>query len=384
VKVCFVSFEYPPHIIGGAGTYAETIVKGLRNRGIDVFTITGGGGNDYDQKTYRVSTSNVGYWKHILFMRVAMSLVHRLDSLFKFDVVHFNEPQIPMGRLNIPTVCTLHSVKINDVRVKLSNLEVLKTAGDIRDLILKGFVGSICDAFTVYATDKIICPSQHLKRLIKSFCLVDEERVCAVPNGIDLGAFDKIEDVDDAVLNRYDLHTDNYLLYMGRLSPLKGVQYLIEAFRAVKREHAYLKLVISGTGEFEKRLKDLACGTEDVVFTGHVDSIMAKKALYENCVAVVVPSFYEGLPLVVLEAMACRKAVIAGDVGGIPSLVRHGKNGFLVKPRDCKSLEKFIRILLEDADLRRNMGSFGRKLVEEKFTVDKMVRETLRVYKSLV
>jgi glycosyltransferase involved in cell wall biosynthesis len=384
VRVCFVSFEYPPNIIGGAGTYAETIVKGLRNRGIDVFTITGGGGNDYDQKTYRVSTPKVEYWQHLLFTKAAMSLLRRLDNLLKFDVVHFNEPHITLGKLNLPTVCTLHSIKINDVKVKLSNLEVLKTARDIRDLMLKGFVGSICDVFTVYARDKIICPSSHLERLIKSFCFVDEERVCVVPNGIDLEAFDKIEDVDDAVLSKYDLHTDNYLLYMGRLAPLKGIQYLIEAFRAIKREHAHLKLVISGTGEFEKHIKDLACGTEDVVFTGHIDSMMVKKALYENCVAVAVPSFYEGLPLVVLEAMACRKAVIASDVGGIPSLVRHGKNGFLVKPRDSTSIEKFVRILLEDSDLRKNMGSFGRKLAEKEFTVDKMVSETLRVYKSLV
>jgi 1,4-alpha-glucan branching enzyme len=384
VRVCFVSFEYPPNIIGGAGTYAETIVKGLRNRGIEVFTITRGGGDDYDQKTYRVSTPSVDYLQHILFMKAAMSLIHKLDNLLKFDVVHFNEPHITIGKLNIPTVCTLHSVKINDVRLKLSNLNVLNTARDIRDLILKGFVGSVCDASTVYTSDKIICPSLHLKRLIKSFCLVDEERVCVVPNGIDLAAFDKIENVDDAVLNRYGLRTDNYLLYMGRLAPLKGIQYLIEAFRAIKREHAHLKLVISGAGESEKHIKNLACGTEDVVFTGHIDSMMFKKALYENCVAVVVPSFYEGLPLVVLEAMAYRKAVIASDVGGIPSLVRHGESGFLVKPRDSTSIEKFVRMLLEDSDLRKKMGSFGRKLAEKGFTIDKMVSGTLRVYKSLV
>lgn len=108
-----------------------------------------------------------------------------------------------------------------------------------------------------------------------------------------------------------------------------------------------------------------------------------KMLLYENCVAVAVPSLYEELPMVVLEAMSCRKAVVASDVGGIPMLVKHGKNGFLVKPGDPKSLEKFIRILFEDANLRKNMGSFGRKLVEKEFTVDKMVGQTLKVYDSL-
>ena len=120
------------------------------------------------------------------------------------------------------------------------------------------------------------------------------------------------------------------------------------------------------------------------MFTGYVDSLRVKKVLYENCVAVMVPSLYEGLPMVVLEAMAFKKAVIASNVGGIPLPVRHGKNGFLAKPGDSKSLEKFIRILLEDPDLRRKMGFFGRKFAEEKFTVDKMVSETLRVYESLL
>jgi hypothetical protein len=89
MRVCFVSFEYPPNIIGGAGTYAETIVKGL-DRGIDVFTITRGERNNYDQKTYRMLTLNVGYWQHILFMKAAIILLRRLDNLLKFDIVHFN------------------------------------------------------------------------------------------------------------------------------------------------------------------------------------------------------------------------------------------------------------------------------------------------------
>jgi len=171
---------------------------------------------------------------------------------------------------------------------------------------------------------------------------------------------------------------------MGRLSVLKGVQHLIEAFRTIKKEYTNLKLAIVGTGEYEGYLRNLAYGIDDIVFTGYADALAIKKSLYENCVAVVVPSSYEGLPMVILEAMACKKAVIASDVGGIPLLVRHGKNGFLAKPEDSRSLEKFVRILLEDPDLRKNMGSFGRKLAEEKFTVDKMVSETLRVYKSLV
>jgi glycosyltransferase involved in cell wall biosynthesis len=92
---------------------------------------------------------------------------------------------------------------------------------------------------------------------------------------------------------------------------------------------------------------------------------------------------YEGLPTVVLEAMACGKAVVASGVGGIPLLIRHGQNGFLTKLGDSEGLEKFIRLLLENANLRENMGAFGRRLMEKEFSVNRMVCDTLKVYDSL-
>jgi len=384
MRVCFISFEYPPNILGGAGTYAGTLVAGLKRRGVEVFVITRGDRNDCDQKTFRVPTSDVPYWRRLFFMKPAMSLLNKLNKPWKFDLVHFNEPHIILGKLNVPTVCTLHSTQVNEINLKRAHSKTLRTVTDIRDLILKSPVGSICDVLTAHATDKIICPSPHLARMIKSYCFVDEHKIHVIPNGIDLKAIDKIKDYDTPILSKYDLERDKYVLFMGRLSVLKGVQYLIKAFSSIKKEYSKLKLVIVGTGDFEDYLRNLAHGVEDVVFTGYIDSPTVKKALYENCLAVAVPSLYEGLPMVILEAMACKKAVIGSDVGGIPTLIRHRKNGFLTKPEDSKSLEEFIRILLEDANLRKSMGSFGRKLAEKKFTVDKMVGETLRVYESLV
>jgi glycosyltransferase involved in cell wall biosynthesis len=370
--------------MGGAGTYAEALVNGLKNKGVEVFVITRGDRNDYDQQTYRVPTSNVTYWRRLFFMKPAISLLRELNKLFKFDIIHFNEPHIILAKLNLPAVCTVHSTQVNEIKLKHAHSRTLATITDIRDLIFKSPVGSICDVLTVHATDKIICPSPHLKRLIKSYCFVDERKIHVIPNGIDLEAIDKINNYDTSILSKYGLERDNYLLFMGRLSVLKGVQYLIKAFSSIREEYSKLKLVIVGTGDFENYLRNLAHGIDDVVFTGYVDSLADKKVLYENCLAVVVPSLYEGLPMVVLEAMACRKAVIASDVGGIPVLIRHGKNGFLAKPEDSKSFEKFIRTLLEDANLREKMGSFGRRLVEKEFTLDRMASKTLKVYKSLV
>lgn len=213
---------------------------------------------------------------------------------------------------------------------------------------------------------------------------MDEQKALVVPNGIDLEMFSKTKCEDaTAFLKQYGLEEDNYVLFVGRLGVLKGVQYLIEAFKSISVERPNVKLVIVGSGNFENHLKCLAHGIRNIVFTGYVGSLKERKTLFENSLLVVVPSLYEAFPMVLLEAMACSKAVIASNVGGIPSLVRHGKSGFLSKAGDPEDLAKFINILYEDKRLRENMGSLGRELVERNFSVDRMIDQTLLVYKSL-
>jgi glycosyltransferase involved in cell wall biosynthesis len=382
-RVCLISFEYPPKVEGGAGTYAEALVNGLRNRGVEVSVITNGDQNNYETKIFGVPTPNSSYWRRLFFMRTALRVLHRLSRFQTFDLVHFNEPHVILERLNIPTVSTLHSSQVNEINTSLADLNALKTRKGIGDLLLKGPVGSLSDIITAHSTKKIICPSTQLAKLIMSYCAVSEDRIAVVPNGINLELWDTTENCDDNILEKYDLEVDNYILFLGRLSFIKGVQYLIEAFRNIKNKFPKLKLVIVGTGEFESSLRRVANETEDVVFTGRIDSLAAKKTLYTNSLLVAVPSLYEAFPMVVLEAMACSKAVVASDVGDIHVLIKHGQNGFLSKPKDLKSLEKNIELLCNNEQLRKSMGSISRKSVEKEFSTDTMVDKTLKVYESL-
>jgi glycosyltransferase involved in cell wall biosynthesis len=384
MRVCFISFEYPPNILGGAGTYAETLVKGLRRRGVDVFVISKGDGHDERRRIFRVPTSNSVYWRRLFFMESAITLFHKLNDRYKFDLVHFNEPHVILKKPKLPTVCTLHSTQVNEIELKLASAGTLKTHVDITDFILKGSVGSIFDIFTAHAADKIICPSPSLAALIKSYCFVDERKTQVIPNGIDLKLFNKTNHEDaSACLKEFGLEEDNYVLFVGRLGVLKGVQYAIQAFKEISRANPNLKMAIVGEGDFEGSLQNLARGIRGIVFTGYISSLKVRKTLYENSLLVLVPSLYEALPMVVLEAMACSKAVIASNVGGIPLLVRNGKNGFLAKPGDSEDIERFVNILCDDQKLRERMGALGREMIEKEFTVDQMVDRTLEVYEAL-
>jgi glycosyltransferase involved in cell wall biosynthesis len=381
MRVCFISYEYPPRSLGGAGTYARLLVEGLKKRGLDTYTITVGEKTDRDQKIYRLPVRDTTYVRRLFFISLALSLIDNLNRKHNFDVVHFNEPHIVTRSPKLPMVCTFHSTQLHDLVMALQ-ARSLENVESIRDVLLKNPVGYLSDIITCRMSDKIIGPCPDLISLLK-YCFVDKKKINIVPNGIDPEMFDKIT-CDATFLGKYTLDKESFVLYIGRLYSLKGIQYLIRAFQNLKKEYRKLKLVIAGTGDFEPYLRKIAEDSKDILFVGYVGSMMFKKLLYENCLAVVVPSIYETFPMVVLEAMVCSKPVIASNTGGIPIMVKHGENGFLVKPRDVGGIETSIRRLYEDLELRKKMGIFGRRLVEEEFSVDRMVNGTLKVYESLL
>jgi glycogen(starch) synthase len=258
MRVCFVSYEFPPRNLGGAGTYASLLVEGLKKRGVDTYTITRGEKTDRDQKIYRLPVRETTYWGRLFFINLALGLIDDLNRTHNFDVVHFNEPHIVTRGPKLPMVCTFHSTQLHELQLNIQSRS-LKNPESIRDVLVKNPVGYLSDIMTCHLSDKIIGPCPDLINLLK-YCFVDKEKVHIIPNGIDPEIFDKTSD-DATSLDRFVLEKDNFLLYMGRLSSLKGVQHLIKAFQNLKKRHKLLKLVIAGTGYFEPYLRKIAQDT---------------------------------------------------------------------------------------------------------------------------
>jgi glycosyltransferase involved in cell wall biosynthesis len=372
-------------IEGGVGTYAVNLVQGLRQREVDVHVITRGKRTFTENKTYRLLTPDRLFWRRLYFIERAKSLFHALSKVHMFDLVHLNGTYPNITSFGIPAVSTLHAYS-NLKQLKAgTQLGSFKTVNGITYLFLKTPVGSLFDWTTARMSKKLICPSTSLARDMMTSCFVDADKMQVVPNGIDLKELDMTRRFDASVLEKYGVQEGSFLLYIGRLSYGKGIDYLIEAFEDVRTEYPHLKLLIVGRGDFENHLRRIARDSRDVIFAGHVDSMELKKLFYEASLAVVLPSIVdEVFPMVILEAMACSKPVIATDVGGVSLLIEHGKNGFLSRPKNSKDLARFIKVLCEDPNLRRKMGLRGRKRVEEEFTVDQMVSETVKVYETLL
>lgn len=177
---------------------------------------------------------------------------------------------------------------------------------------------------------------------------------------------------------RASAHDGQRLLFVGRLAAVKGVPLLLEAMAALAPRFPALRLTLIGDGperaalEAQARALGLA---ERVDFLGYRSQSEVAEALSEADVFAL-PSFAEGLPVVLMEALAAQVPVVTTQIAGVPELVADGAAGRLVPPGDAEALARAIAGLLASPDLRRSMGAAGRARVEEGFDI---AREAARL-----
>lgn len=157
------------------------------------------------------------------------------------------------------------------------------------------------------------------------------------------------------------------IAFVGRLTAIKGVRVLLRALRAARARDPRLRLTIIGDGDDRAALQAMAADMGDAVrFTGYLGQSEIAAAL-KRADMLVLPSFAEGLPVVLMEALAAECPVIASRVAGVAELVEDGTSGFLVHAGDVESLTERMLTLAADPDLRRRMGRAGRIRVQEDF-----------------
>lgn len=232
---------------------------------------------------------------------------------------------------------------------------------------------------------KIILLSKSLFSLIRKLG-VGEDNVVTIPSAVDHKHFDperpEIEGKASSLRKTLGLENRIVIGYVGRLVPAKGLTYLISAVERLQSEYSKIALLIVGDGPLRKELESMTEHFDvDVVFAGWQSDIAPYYAVMD---IFVLPSLFEGLPNVLLEAMAMGKAVVATDVGGNSDLVFDGDNGFLVSVRDSEQIASALRKLISDDGLRRRMGVRSRQIVTESFVWSKTVRMVEKVYNEIV
>lgn len=233
--------------------------------------------------------------------------------------------------------------------------------------------------------DRIITISYHLKRFCVEVEGLPADKIVPIHYGLDMKAFLKSADDGAAVRTEFSIPVDAHLVgVVGRLTEQKGHTYLLEAFAEVVQTLPSAHLLVIGDGELSSNLEYQVTrlGLHDnVTFAGYRQDVSRIMVALD---VMAMPSLWEGFGLVLLEAMAAAKPIVATRVSAIPEIVADGETGLLVPPKDPEGLARALLALLHDPARAQEMGRRGRRRLEERFTVARMVEQTQAVYENLV
>jgi len=245
----------------------------------------------------------------------------------------------------------------------------------------------ILDNITAIVADKIITISNATKS-----SLIDQgissNKITVIHNGISLTEhFDDMPEIDQ-LRSTLGLQKNSHIVgTVARLCPVKGQREFILAARNICNLYPNTEFLVIGEdyefeGKYRSNLENLVKELdleEFVHFLGFRSDV--RRLIY--CFEIfVLPSWIEGLPVTILEAMAARKPVVATSVGGVPELVLDGETGILVPPRDVPGLSKAIESLLEQPDIGHQMGNKGYEYIHQEFSHEKMWTQVQQLYKS--
>lgn len=226
--------------------------------------------------------------------------------------------------------------------------------------------------------DCFICASDAIRKIVLADG-VGPERAVTVHEGIDI---DRVQSAPPAKLHE-ELWLPHHAPIVGNVAalvPHKGQRHLIDAAVLVLRQVPDARFVIAGEGELraslERTIKEHRL-EKHVLLAGFRPDVLSVHKTFD---IFVMSSVTEGLGTSLLDAMACSKAVVATTAGGIPEVVVDGETGLLVPPRDHQAMADAIVRLLKNPELRQRMGHAGLVRARRKFSAERMVQQTLKVY----
>ena len=280
----------------------------------------------------------------------------------KYDVVHFHA-EGPCAMLWLPKffgkrcVATIHGI----------DWQRAKWGGFASKYIKFG------EKVAAKNADEIIVLSEGVQ---KYFMDTYRRKTVFIPNGVNR----PILRSPQLIKEKFGLDKDEYILFLGRLVPEKGITYLIEAFRGITTDK---KLVIAGgssdTDAFMQELKTFAQGDERIVFTGFVQGQMLEE-LYSNAYLYTLPSDLEGMPLSLLEAMSYGNCCITSDIAECAEVVED--KALVFKKADVPDLKEKLQYACDNPDAVKKLKNGAADFICQKYNWDDVVERTLRLYQS--
>lgn len=294
----------------------------------------------------------------------------------KYDIVHTHSSKAGvLGRLaakimRVPVI--VHTPHTFAFLFKDHTTRLLKTGF----LELERFLGRF--------TDKLIAVSPSEKRSILQSKVISAEKIEVINNAVNVAELSQNGFIPAEVKKELNLPLDSYIIgTVGLLNVAKGQKYLILAGAEALKRIPNLRILIVGSGELEEELKALSRQQQissQVIFTGYRSDVARMLSVMD---IFVLPSLWEAMPFAVLEAMAAGKPIISTDVDGARDAVIHGETGLLVPIGDKQAIAEAIVRLWQNRSKAQRMGQMGQQRARSLFNIDRMVRQTERLYLDL-
>ncbi len=369
LRILRVTSSLYPEKLGGIGLHTHTMSKLQVEAGHEVTVLTSDYGDrskprtevrdGYEIVRYREfgrplgNTITPGIIKGLLSRRKEYDIVHVHSHLFFTSNIAAFIAKLSL--FDAPVVVTNHGAAIETGPMLITDI-YFPTLG----------------IFTFNVADTVFCYTETDKELLQGAGVNPPIEV--VHNGIDVDTFRPMDEVET---------NPNQILYVGMLKRKKGVHHLLRAFDLLQQEYPDLELKIVGDGPYESELHKLRDEEviENVTFTGRVDN-EELPAVYNESAVSVLPSESEGLPRVVMEAMACGAPVVTSELPQLAGFVEGA--GRQVPYGDVEDLRDVLEEIMTDPSIRAEMGSVGRERIVESYSWEETVRKTTETFYQLL
>lgn len=373
MKIAFIGQKGIPVTFGGVEYHVDELARGLARLGHDVRVYVRPWYTKKGLKSYKgVTLIHVPTFKTKHIDASLHSFLCSIHALFKgVDIIHYHA----IGPSFFSIIPYIFNKNI------ISTVHRLDWDSEKWGIFSKFFL-KIGELISVSIPEKTIVVSKELKDYFKSHY---QKKTIHIPHGISVPEFEE----PDIIKRKYNLSRKDYILFMGRLSPEKRIDWIIRSFLQLKKNTELLKdikLVIAGgssaTKGYIKKLKILSENNPDIIYTGYVTG-KEKAELLSSALIFVLPSYLEGFPIVLLEAMSYGLCCLVSDILPHREMINNRVNGAFFDSKDPDDLTSTLESLLSETENIKILGVKAKAQLSQRPTWDKVVKETENIYKTI-
>lgn len=363
MKVLVISTHFN---IGGISNYILTLASQLKSIGVDTVVASSGGNLVEELRKNGVAHLKIPS-----------------DTKFEFD------PRLLIAALQLKNFVKAEGVDIIHAHTRVSQVIAFLVSRMTGIPVVTTCHGYFkVRARKIFDTwgEKVIAISAAVKEHLMRDLGVSEERISLIYSGVDVERFSRDPSKEEALAIKAEmgLKPSPVIGTVGRLSQIKGQIYMVEALGRVIAKRPDVQGLIIGDGPERETLRKRAALLGIAGSIKFINSNVDTPRFLSIMDIFVFPSIKEGLGIALLEALAAGRACVASDVGGIGDIITDGVNGKLVKAEDPAAIAGAVLKLLDDTTGQRDMGERGRRIVRERFTLDRMAGDVAKLYRDVI